>query len=131
MIEGSCLCGKVHFTIDGTLGQMGNCHCSKCRKAHGAAFATYADARTAEFSWTRGEALVKQFQSSTNGFRHFCSECGSPLLWTSDLDPDGVAVVIAALDTHPGRKPEGHIFVGSKADWHDITDPLPQFDALP
>src|SRR5207249_145423 len=39
-VGGSCLCGDVAFEL--VPGDwMGHCHCSMCRKAHGAAFATH------------------------------------------------------------------------------------------
>jgi len=31
----------------------------------------------------------------------------------------------------PSIRPDKHIFVGSKASWHDITDDLPQYEAFP
>jgi hypothetical protein len=37
-VRGSCLCGGVKFEIIGPLMRALNCHCSKCRKQHGAAF---------------------------------------------------------------------------------------------
>ena len=36
MLEGSCLCGAVAYTIDGKFSDIGNCHCYKCRKVSGA-----------------------------------------------------------------------------------------------
>ncbi len=42
LIAGACLCGAVRYEINGQLRDAGNCHCSMCRKAHGAGFATYA-----------------------------------------------------------------------------------------
>jgi hypothetical protein len=42
MIHASCLCGGVKFRINGALSQARNCHCSMCRKAHGAAFRSRA-----------------------------------------------------------------------------------------
>jgi hypothetical protein len=31
----------------------------------------------------------------------------------------------------PGLRPMFHIFVGSKAPWHEIADSLPRHDELP
>ena len=31
----------------------------------------------------------------------------------------------------PGIRPMFHIFTGSKAPWHEITDSLPQYAELP
>ncbi|HCA63195.1 MAG TPA: GFA family protein, partial [Pseudomonas sp.] len=39
---GSCLCGVVRYRIDAPIDALTHCHCKMCRKAHGAAFATYA-----------------------------------------------------------------------------------------
>ena len=36
-----------------------------------------------------------------------------------------------AIDGDPGTRPREHIFVGSKALWHDITDSLPQHEEWP
>ena len=37
-IRGSCLCGAVSYEITGSFKVIGHCHCSTCRKSHGAAF---------------------------------------------------------------------------------------------
>jgi hypothetical protein len=42
MLRGSCLCGGVRYEISGALSKALNCHCSMCRKAHGAAFRSRA-----------------------------------------------------------------------------------------
>lgn len=40
-------------------------------------------------------------------------------------------VVVGTVDGDPGARPREHIFVGSKASWHQITDSLPQHEAWP
>jgi hypothetical protein len=40
-------------------------------------------------------------------------------------------VVVATVYGDPGARPREHIFVGSKAVWHDITDDLPQHQIWP
>ena len=42
VVRGSCLCGGVKYEITGPLMRSGHCHCSNCRKAHGAAFRSRA-----------------------------------------------------------------------------------------
>ena len=39
-LHGGCLCGLVRYEIAASLGTTEHCHCSMCRKAHGAAFST-------------------------------------------------------------------------------------------
>jgi hypothetical protein len=44
----------------------------------------------------------------------------------------GMAIVPAGnLEGDPGIRPTKHMFVGSKASWHTITDDLPQHDEYP
>ncbi len=125
MIRGSCLCGGVRYEIAGELRDAGNCHCSMCRRTHGAAFGTYAQVNPDEFRWVAGQELVSAYESSPGGYRCFCRVCGSP------LGADGKLswVTLGTVEGDPGVRPRGHIFVGSKAPWYEITDDLPQFDA--
>jgi hypothetical protein len=128
-IEGACLCGAVRYEIVGQFLDAGNCHCSMCRKAHGAAFATYANVDPAEFRWTSGEEIVSYFECSPNASRMFCRVCGSTLGGTEDGRVD--SVTLGTVEGDPGIRPRSHIFVGSKAAWHEISDALPQFEGWP
>lgn len=128
-MTGSCLCGTVRYEINGSFQSMGNCHCSMCRKSHGAAFATWGIIDPGQFKWTSGEAFVQGYDSSPGTRRCFCSKCGSPLV---SMHSGSVGeVVVGTLDNDPGMQPSEHIFVGSKAPWHEITDALPQFEEWP
>jgi len=128
MIRGSCLCGAVAFGITTPIEEMHHCHCSRCRKHHGAAFATYAQVAAAGFAFERGGDRVKRHRSSEHVTRTFCGDCGSNLQFLFAPLPELVWVAVGSLDDQPDRRPEAHIFVGSKAPWHDITDALPQHD---
>lgn len=50
-----------------------NCHCSMCRKQHGAAFRSHARVHTADFKWLAGGDLVRFYESSPGTYRGFCS----------------------------------------------------------
>ena len=131
MIRGSCLCGDVRLEINGALKGASHCHCSMCRKAHGAAFGTYAAARAAEFRFVSGDDRITRYRSSAGIVRTFCARCGSTLQWLRESRPDVVDVALGVLDDDPGVRPAHHIYVGSKAPWYDITDGLPQHAASP
>lgn len=130
-IKGSCLCGQVRFDITGPLTGALNCHCSMCRKAHGAAFRSRAALATTDFRWTAGETLVSRYESSPGEFRCFCANCGSNLITEFTANPDQLGLALGVLDDDPGVRPQLHVFVGSKAPWHAITDDLPQWQGLP
>jgi hypothetical protein len=63
--------------------------------------------------------------------RVFCPVCGSNLLFVFKGMPDKLWIAAGSLDDDPGLRPRSHIFVGSKAPWHEISDELPSFDELP
>jgi hypothetical protein len=130
MLHGSCLCSGVRYEIDGPVGDMTNCHCGMCRKAHGAAYATFVTARGRDFRYVRGDELVETFRSSPELERVFCRVCGSTLV-VVEQETDGVFVAAGTLDDDPGIRLESHIFVGSKAPWIDIHDDKPAFDEYP
>jgi len=129
-IRGSCLCGGIQYEILGKLVDAGSCYCSMCRRAHGAAFGTYARVDAGGFRWLLGEDLVATYESSPGGYRCFCRQCGSPLGARAE---DGTLswVTLGTVIDDPGVRPESHIFVGSKAPWYEIKDDLPRFDEWP
>jgi hypothetical protein len=130
-LTGSCLCGDIAFEIDGKFGPIGQCHCSKCRKASGtdgnAVFYTAAES----LRWLRGNDRIIRYSHA--GDRpwgtSFCGTCGSP---TPHLNGTGKIYFVPAgvLDSDPGHRGyAAHIFVGSKAPWVCINDAAPQYVA--
>ncbi len=127
MIRGSCLCGTVRFEISGPLDRASHCHCSMCRKAHGAAFGSYAGVPKSSLRWTAGEASIARFKSSEDVTRTFCSRCGSTLEYLHRAQPERIAIALGVLDDDPGVRPALHMFVADKAPWYEIGDRLVQF----
>ena len=118
MITGSCLCGAVRWRMEGPYARMSNCHCSMCRKAHAAPFATYIIVERDKYELLSGADAVCIYQSSSRMHRKFCSKCGS----VTPFDAGEYEVVPAGcLDDDPGIRPGRHIFVASKAPWHEIV----------
>ncbi len=125
--RGGCLCGAVGYVVDGDFARVTHCHCSMCRKGHGAAFATYATVRVEQQHFERGEARLGHFRSSPTATRSFCRDCGSPMFWRDDTrEPGMVAFALGGLDTPYAEHSIGHIFVALKAPWHAILDDAPQ-----
>ena len=98
---------------------------------HGAAFATFAGVARSGFRFVSGESDLTTYASSAMLERLFCSVCGSNILVALVEEPEAIYLSMGAIDGDPAR-PEGyHIYVGSKAPWHEITDDLEQFDTEP
>ena len=128
MSAGQCLCGNIKWNICGTPEYAYHCHCSMCRKAHGAAFGTYYYVKTGDFNWVSDRSGIKDYQSSMGTTRSFCGTCGSVV---PNLDEDGDHIYVPAGSHNDGPPVAAHIFVGSMAPWHRITDALPQHEAFP
>jgi hypothetical protein len=130
-LRASCLCQGVAFRIEGAIKDMLFCHCSMCRKAHGTAFRARGRILAADVRWTRGEELVRFYESSSGEHRGFCSVCGSNIFTKFEARPKELGLALGILDDDPGARPICHVFVGSKAPWYEITDALPQYEGFP
>lgn len=131
MLKGSCLCNGIQYEIQGDLGEIIQCHCQKCRKANGTAFATNTPIASESFRFLKGEELTAEFESTPGVFRVFCKQCASPLFSRRPSQPEVLRLRLGTLDTPIDTKPSMHIFVGSKAEWDEITDDKPQYSERP
>jgi hypothetical protein len=113
--------------MEGELTDLVHCHCSMCRKMHGAAFGTYASVERKAFRFVRGEANVVRYRSSGPITRTFCGRCGSTLQFIRD-GRASLSLAVGTLDEDPVRRPTRHIWTKDKAPWWHITDTLPQFE---
>ncbi|MCG6891527.1 MAG: GFA family protein [Gammaproteobacteria bacterium] len=126
--RGSCLCTAIQFEVDQFAAQTGHCHCSMCRKFHGAAFATIAEARREHFRWLSGEDSLKAYTAANGTTRRFCAICGSSLTFASpNADPDLVEIALGGFDDEVPVRPDAHIYVASGASWARPDDDLPQY----
>jgi hypothetical protein len=119
----------VAWECGGEFELMTHCHCSMCRKSHGAAFGTYVGAPAAGFRWLGGEKEIVRYESSPGFHRPFCARCGSVV--AGDPGGDRVFMPAGCLDGDPAVRPLAHIFAASKAPWYEIRDDLRRFDAYP
>ena len=122
-LKGSCLCGRVCFTVSAPLGPMDACHCVQCRKQSGHYFASADVPRTALA--VSGEEHISWFRSSPKVRRGFCSTCGATLFW-DPIERDRIAIAMGAFDSPTAARLEKHIFVAEKGDYYQIADGLPQ-----
>jgi len=132
MINGSCLCGEVKYGVSGEMGDITHCHCTSCRKAHGAAFPSVTAVKIKNFNILSGEKLLRSYKSTPNKRRYFCSNCGSHI-YAHRKSQEHYIVRLGTLDDDPVIKPVNHIWVSLKAPWYDIeTDcKLKKFEEWP
>ncbi len=131
MIRGHCECGRVRYEVDGGIEDFSHCHCSQCRRLHGAAYATFAGVARQRFRYVSGQAEIKVYASSAFNDRIFCGVCGSAILVHSKREPKYLYLSMSTVEGDPPR-PEGyHQYVSSKAPWHTITDDREQYAGEP
>ncbi|WP_298608945.1 GFA family protein [uncultured Thiothrix sp.] len=129
LYQGGCLCGKIRYEATQFETNMAHCHCSMCRKFHGAAFASFGSVKQENFRWVQGEAELAAYQAPNGTVRRFCKHCGSSLTFASSVDAVAIIeITLGSLDSDLERLPDAHIYVGSKADWDVISDGLPQYE---
>ena len=131
MITGRCECGEVKYRVDAEITDFSHCHCSQCRRLHGAAFASFAGVPREAFNYNTGAFQVSSYDSSETHSRKFCGRCGSNILVELESEPDALYLTMGTMDGNPTLPPGYHIYVGSKAPWHTISDDLPQYETEP
>lgn len=126
---GGCLCGAVRFAISGPIRNIVYCHCSRCRKAQGSAFATNGIVADSDFKLLAGAAALTAYESTPGQSKYFCGICGSPILSRSAARPKQVRIRLGSIDSDIEERPVAHIFATSKANWEEIAGDLPQYEA--
>lgn len=127
-IFGSCLCASIKYQVDKLEPKMGHCHCTMCRKFHGAAYSTFGEAKSEHFHWLKGKELLKEYTAENGSVRQFCSKCGSSMTFSDNKDSsDSVEFTLGTLDSEITHRPDAHIYVESKPSWSSINDHLPLF----
>lgn len=125
MLTGQCRCRAVTYAVADAFAYAVNCHCSNCRRATGSAFKPLAGIRIEDIRITDGADSIMAVGEATEPYVH-CGKCGS-LLYAVVRDGRFAHVTMGTLVDTPSIRPSHHIFVGSKAEWFEINDDLPQY----
>ncbi len=117
--EGGCLCGGVRFIAAGAPLLVAHCHCTSCRKATGAAFATFADYRREAVEFSSGE--LAEYASSPGVKRLFCRACGSAIAYTGANRADEIHLHAGVFDAPETLAGEGQTIdeenVAERLNW--------------
>src|SRR5690606_38411956 len=120
---GSCLCSAVTYRLSTAPKAVTHCHCSQCRKSHGAALASYGSVPRSMLHVTSGSSSVRAYVSSSTVVRSFCMICGSTLFWSrSDGEfADWISIALGTLDTPFVLRKQKHVHVDSAASWFESS----------
>lgn len=121
MIKGSCLCQGVKYEYQGIITEVAVCHCNQCKRAQGTPFAINAPIKSANFVFVQGDALLKEYFSSTNKKRVFCSNCGSPI-FSQRIDMlDTIRLRLGTVTEGEIPEPSYEIYCESESGWYDFS----------
>jgi hypothetical protein len=126
-LEGRCLCGAVRFAVRPPTLFFAHCHCRWCREAHGAAFVSWVGVAEERFRYLPGSAEARWYESTPQGRRGFCGNCGTTLFYASSICPGEIHVARPAFPGAIDREPQCHVFFDQRVDWADPGDRLPRY----
>jgi hypothetical protein len=128
-VRGVCLCQSVRFEADLPFTKFVKCHCSRCRKASGSAFAANAYVLPEAFRWTLGQDHVVRFDlpEARSFSTAFCRQCGSPLPHATRSGREVIIPAGSLLDD-PGTSPTIESCWSSRARFLSDTGNLPTAD---
>ena len=123
-ITGQCLCGAVSFDLRPEIKWVAHCHCSQCRRAHGAAFVTWVGVDDSLVNIDSQN--LEWYQSSAQAQRGFCKQCGSTLFFRSENWPGELHIARANIIDELKQQPQLHAYFDSHVDWLCINDQIPK-----
>lgn len=130
MITGHCHCGNIQYTLSGELAYSGLCHCSDCRRHAGAPMVAWAAFPESSLKVLKGKPKI--YNSSENGRRHFCPDCGTGLFYyNNSMLPGIVDIQTATLDDPNTIAPQVHVQVAERLAWMSEVNKLPEFERYP
>ena len=126
--SGSCLCEAITYQIPESSLMEAVCHCKNCQKQAGSAFSTLAGIKKSDFRLV-GEPKLFVDKATDSGApveRYFCGICGSPIYSALPSQPDVIYLKTGTLDDTSEFKPSIHVWAGTKQNWVEIDESLPQ-----
>ena len=127
-VNGSCFCSAISFTANLPSKWCAHCHCSMCRKTHGAGYVTWVGFETGQVKITQGEDQLRWFDSSAGAQRGFCPTCGSSLFFRSERWAGELHIALGCMDDPIDRQPQANVFFDKHVDWMPVDQKLKQVD---
>ena len=123
-MNGSCLCGAVRISATTPSKWCAHCHCSMCRKQHGAGYVTWVGMNSDQVTIEDTQKTLQWYESSTGAQRGFCARCGTSLFFKSKRWPGELHIALPAFDDPIDREPQAHAFYDAHVAWMPIDESL-------
>ena len=120
--QGRCMCGGVSYSFAGAPLFTAVCHCRQCQRQTGSAFSIVSGVLKQDFELVgKTKVFTEKGDSGRTVERHFCPDCGSPILSLIEPMPDMVLIKAGTLDSVADLTPVIEVF---------CDNALPAFPAL-
>ena len=129
-LQGGCHCGAIRYEVKGDAITHALCHCTDCRRHAGAPMVGWTMYPAAAVKVIKGTPKV--YQSSENGRRHFCADCGTGIFYVNEEILPGIIDIQSGTYDDPDAVPARiHIQVAERIRWMETAHTLPTFDRFP
>ncbi|HEX9516990.1 MAG TPA: GFA family protein [Streptosporangiaceae bacterium] len=115
--SGRCLCGAISFKVSGTLRDVFNCHCHRCRRFTGHYMAATA-ADVADLEIEDRDLNLQWFYPVPEAGYAFCKKCGSSLFWQSQAAQGRISICAGTLDPPTGLRTVQAWWATEASDYH-------------
>ncbi len=112
--EGGCLCGKIRYKFAGEPLATAVCHCRHCQRQGGSAFSIVSLVLDDAYQQSgETKVYVDTGDSGKHVHRHFCGDCGSPIVSLVEALPGMTIIKAGTLDDPSGLTPTQEVYCDS------------------
>ena len=116
--HGGCLCGAVRYELKSEPTMTAVCHCTHCQRQSGGMFST--NLVIAEQDYAQ-QGVTKVYDDKGDSgqpvYRHFCGNCGSPIVSKVAMMPGVIMVKAGTLDDLSGLAPTVEVYADHAPAW--------------
>lgn len=126
--EASCACGAIRLRCSGEPVRISVCHCLECQRRTGSAFAAQARFPKERVEFLSGEPKIFTRAPGDEGGRaaqRFCPDCGSTVWYTTDAQPDLIAVTLGSFADPSFPPPRFSVYEERKHAWVAFNEIAP------
>lgn len=117
ILNGSCLCGDVSYSVQERFEAFYLCHCEQCQKVTGSAFASNILTSFDNLEWLSGESNIVNYKDKVRDFsKAFCGNCGAGVPHINSKKTHWVVPVGSLIDA-PASSPTANLFRTESPDW--------------
>ena len=123
-IRGACLCEAVQFEVTPPTKWCAHCHCTMCRRAHGAGVVTWFGARNDSFRLIAGRSSSSGSSRQPARAAASAADAAVTLFFEGERWPDEIHITRASVAEAIDREPQAHVFYDLRVEWLELHDEL-------